>query len=46
MVLIWLRDSRAFLPMLPGDTLNVHPQLRMEQVPDEFVVGHFVRFFL
>lgn len=32
--------------MLPSDTLNVRPQLRVEQVPDEFLVGHFVRSFL
>jgi transposase-like protein len=32
--------------MLPRDTLNVRPQLRVEQVPDKLVVGHFVRFFL
>jgi hypothetical protein len=46
MMLIWSRDSRAFLPMLPSDTLNVRSEFRMEQVPDKLLVGHFVRSFL
>jgi len=34
MVVIWLRDSRAFLPMPASNAFNVRPQFRMEQVPD------------
>src|SRR5260370_19091520 len=46
MVLIWSRDSKAFLTKLPSDTLDVRPQFWVEQVPGKFIVGHFVRSFL